>query len=75
MRDVVCESAGHRSTTVRECRFSAAQLMTAKELFLTNSLFGVRPVRELEGRKLGIGAVTRAMAEALKPLGVGEHGS
>ena len=53
---------------VQERRLEAADLQQAQEIFLTNALIGIRPVREVAGRALAIGPLTRRLQQALAPL-------
>ena len=46
------------------------QVMSAKEVFLTNSTWGIWPVVVLERRRLKVGKVTRTLQTALARLGV-----
>jgi 4-amino-4-deoxychorismate lyase len=67
MREAVgALAAGHRIEFNRR-PLDPEQLHSAEEIFLTNALTGIRPVRELEGRTLSIGPVTRQLQQALSP--------
>ncbi|MEI7036979.1 aminodeoxychorismate lyase [Fulvimonas yonginensis] len=46
-----------------------AELAGADELFLSSSVRGILPVRELDGRRLAVGPVTRAMQAHWRALG------
>jgi 4-amino-4-deoxychorismate lyase len=65
MRRAVLIAAREAGIATEERTLSRADLDGAQEVFLTSSLIGVRPVRELEERKLAVGPVTRRMQEAL----------
>jgi 4-amino-4-deoxychorismate lyase len=41
-------------------------ILDADEMFLTNSLIGVWPVRRIESREYPVGAVTRRIQEAVR---------
>ncbi|UGB36934.1 aminodeoxychorismate lyase [Frateuria soli] len=45
------------------------ELRRADELFLSSSVRGILPVRELDGRTLGVGTVTRALQSHWRKLG------
>ena len=60
---------------MQERRLEAADLQQAQEIFLTNALIGIRPVREVGGRTVTIGPVTRRLQEALAPLLRGGKGA
>jgi 4-amino-4-deoxychorismate lyase len=68
MRRVVLAAAAQAGIAAEERTLGSRDLAAAGEVFLTNALMGVRPVRELEGRALSVGAVTRAVQERLAPL-------
>jgi 4-amino-4-deoxychorismate lyase len=59
MRALILEEAAHAAIPVVECRLEAAALEQASELFLSNALWGVRPVRALGDLSLGPGELTR----------------
>jgi 4-amino-4-deoxychorismate lyase len=68
MREVVLEQAAAAGILAREWRLDADDLARAEEVFLTNALSGIRPVRELEGASLTPGPVTRRLQACLAPL-------
>ncbi len=67
MREVVLTAAAAAGLPAQECLLGAADLGQAQELFLTNALSGILPVRELEGRVLAAGPLTRLLQEQLAP--------
>ena len=58
-------AAGHGG---EECELGESELHASPEVFLTNALIGIRPIRELAGRALEVGALTRALQAQLAPL-------
>jgi len=75
MRAVVMREAQRAGITVEEGALVADDLPRAQEVFLTNALIGVRPVRDLAGRTLAPGAMTREIQRRLAPLlAGGDHG-
>ena len=68
MRQVVLREAARAGIAAEEAPLEAADLAGAREIFLTNALIGVRPVRELEGRACEIGPLTRELQRRLGPL-------
>jgi 4-amino-4-deoxychorismate lyase len=52
MRETLLDIAGVHEIPIEDCRISSTQLMSADEIFLTNSIIGIWPVRTLEGRRL-----------------------
>ncbi len=75
MRGVVGGLAAECGIDFQERRLEAADLQQAQEIFLTNALIGIRPVREVGGRTVAIGPVTRRLQEALAPLLRGARGA
>ena len=61
MRELVLEEAAAAGIAAVECRVEAAALAQGRELFLTNALWGIRPVRSLEGERLHPGELTRRL--------------
>ncbi len=59
MRGVVMDAARGAGLAVTEAPLKASDLIAADELFLTNALIGVWPVRELDGHAYAVGPVTR----------------
>lgn len=59
MRGLILEEAARAAVPVVECRLEAAALEQARELFLSNALWGVRPVRALGCMSLAPGELTR----------------
>jgi len=68
MRQVVLAAAADAGIAAEERVLDLSDLQAAREVFLTNALIGIRPVRELEGRPLSPGGLTRRMQERLAPL-------
>ncbi len=75
MRGVVGGLAAECGIDFQERRLTAADLQQAQEIFLTNALIGIRPVREVGGHTLAVGPVTRRLQQALAPLLCGEPGA
>jgi 4-amino-4-deoxychorismate lyase len=67
MRRVVRALAAQASQVVEERVLEASDLETTTEMFLTNALIGIRPVRELAGRSLQPGRLTRQLQDTLAP--------
>lgn len=65
MRDVVVELATAAGIDCTERAVSLDELYAAEELFLTNSLIGIWPIRALEEWQSEPGPVTRALQAAL----------
>jgi 4-amino-4-deoxychorismate lyase len=69
MRRVVLEAARTLRIRAVERDIAPADVLAADEVFVTNALFGIWPVTELDGRRLAVGATTeRLMAQ----LGYGD---
>lgn len=72
MRAAVLEAAASAGIAAAEDALGAAELQQAEEIFLTNALIGVRPVRELDGAPRAVGPVTRALQAQLSAVLAGE---
>lgn len=64
MRSVVIDAARNEGLEVVEQALSLADVAAADELFLTNSIIGVWPVRALDAKNYPVGAVTRRVQAA-----------
>ncbi len=67
MRRVVRALAAQAGHVVEERALDAGDLQSTTEMFLTNALIGIRPVRELAGRTLQPGRLTRQLQDTLAP--------
>jgi 4-amino-4-deoxychorismate lyase len=64
MRRAVLELARKLEIDAQERELTPAELLDADELFVTNALFGIWPVAELDDRRFAIGPLTqRLMAQ------------
>jgi 4-amino-4-deoxychorismate lyase len=72
MRRVVLETAAAGGVETAIEGVSRARLAAAGEVFVTNALIGLWPVRACAGRELGANPVTRALMRALAARGVRE---
>ncbi len=68
MRRVVLREAELAGISVQEDVLREDDVRNATELFLTNARVGVWPVRELDGRGMRPGPVTRRVQEIMTPL-------
>ncbi|GAC1662789.1 MAG: hypothetical protein PVS2B3_16410 [Steroidobacteraceae bacterium] len=57
--------ANETGLAAQECTLRAADLATAEEIFVTNALIGVLPVRARDGTPRRPGPVTRALPAGL----------
>ena len=62
---MLLEIAAAAGIACEERRLDAADLEAAEELFLTNALIGIRPVRELEGVRRAVGPMTHRLQAQL----------
>jgi 4-amino-4-deoxychorismate lyase len=69
MRRVVLDATRTLRTRAVERDISPAELLGADELFVTNALFGIWPVTELDGRRYAVGATTERL---MTHLGYGD---
>ena len=67
MREVVLAAAAACAISTRVGVLTRADLAAAQEIFLTNALTGIRPVGELEGRRLAESTVTARLQRAIAP--------
>jgi 4-amino-4-deoxychorismate lyase len=70
MRRVVLEMAAEMGLRVREGDLTLTELQQADELFMTNALFGIWPVAQLDAQSFRAGVTTR---ELLAQLGYHRH--
>jgi 4-amino-4-deoxychorismate lyase len=68
MRQVVLREAARAGIAAEESMLEAADLARTRELFLTSSVIGLRPVRSLDGRPCEVGALTRELQVRLARL-------
>lgn len=59
MRRVVLEHAEQVGLAAQEVDLMPDELAACDELFVTNAVFGIKPVRELDGRTFAVGPKTR----------------
>ncbi len=67
MRAAVAQVAPLAGIRLEERALELADLNAAEEIFLTNALMAIRPVRELAGRPMSVGPLTRHLQQALVP--------
>jgi 4-amino-4-deoxychorismate lyase len=67
MRELVLATAAKAGIAALERRLERRDLSRARELFLTNALTGIRPVRELEEVTLAVGPRTQQLQTRLAP--------
>jgi 4-amino-4-deoxychorismate lyase len=68
MRRVVLREASKAGFTAQECDLYESDLHAADEVFLTNARIGIWPVRAIEDRSLGVGALTRRIQDLIAPM-------
>lgn len=66
MRQMVLEEAAAVGLAPIETDLGPAAVFAAEELFVTNALLAIRPVRELDGRAFSVGEKTRALMQRLR---------
>ena len=72
MRRVVLEAARREGIEIVEGQLAPSDVRTAAEVFVTNALTGIRPVRQLGAQTWPTGPVTRRLQQLLAAAGVGE---
>jgi len=65
MRATVAQLAVAAGIDFREAQLGPDDLAQAEEIFLTNALIGIHPVRELAGRELSVGPRTQQLQRRL----------
>ncbi len=74
MRGVVMDAAREQGIPVVESTLALPELARADAIFVTNSLIGIWPVRELEGRRFDLDAIPDGLEEAVTAAaGLGTH--
>jgi 4-amino-4-deoxychorismate lyase len=68
MRRTVLELAARLGILCTEAHLAPEEVAGFEELFLTNALIGIHPVRELDGRALTAGPTTRRLQAGLSAL-------
>ena len=74
VRGIVLSLAGALNINVKEAYFTADQLRQADEIFVTNSVIGIWPIRELEGQVIAAGPLTSVLQQAYRQLRLLEMG-
>lgn len=72
MRGLVLERASTLSIDCRITELKREDILGAEEIFLTNSLIGVWPVRQIESREYPVGPITRGIQEAVRDATVAD---
>lgn len=75
MRAEIMDAAGELGLRVEEVRISAPELDRMDEIFLTNSIIGVWPVRVLATRSYDIGKVSQTLQRAIREAQCFETGA
>ena len=65
MRRAVLETARTLGLRADESDLTLPEVFDADELFVTNALFGIWPVRDLDGRRFPLGPTTERLMVAL----------
>ncbi|MGF1908242.1 aminodeoxychorismate lyase [Vibrio kasasachensis] len=63
----VLEHAKLQNIPVQLGQFELADLLRANEVFITNSLLGIAPIKAIESQSFSIGTMTRSIQETLSP--------
>jgi len=65
MRGLVLERAVELSLEARVTYINKSDILQADEVFLTNSLIGLWPVRRIEAKQYALGRITQRIQEAI----------
>ncbi|MBI3545480.1 MAG: aminodeoxychorismate lyase [Gammaproteobacteria bacterium] len=66
MRDIVCERAAALALDCQVKTLTREDILTADEIFLSNSLIGIWPARRVESKEYPLGQLTLRMQEAIR---------
>jgi 4-amino-4-deoxychorismate lyase len=61
MRRVVLDAARALGIRAEERDIAPAELLRADEVFVVNSLFGIWPVTDIDGRRFAVGTTTKRL--------------
>ncbi len=73
MREVVLDKAAELGIAVRKALITPAQLAQADEIFVTNSIIGIWPVKHYQGRAFEPGGLTRRIQAAVEQAALEEE--
>ncbi len=59
IRGIILEAAAQNELKIEQTRLSRQDVVSADELFVTNSVFGLWPIRQIEQHRFKIGVITR----------------
>ncbi len=68
MRRIVMELAPEQGLEVEEGDFAPGLLIETDEIFLTNAVFGIWPVCQLDQQRFDPGAVTKKLMRAMEAV-------
>lgn len=66
MRDRILDAAAQLDIPHRETNLQLSDLQQASELFISNSLIGIWPVRQFREQRYAVGPVSRELSQALE---------
>ena len=72
MRSKIIDEARSAGIDTRELAISTDDVANAAEVFLSNALIGIWPVREIDGKDYARGPVTLKIMRALRAIGIKE---
>ena len=72
MRELILERAAALAIEARITGLKASDILQADEVFLTNSLIGLWPVRQLESKAYPLGGMTQRIRETIADAGVSD---
>lgn len=65
LRDFVLQTAIINGFDVKQAMFTPEQLLAADEVFVTNSIIGIWPVKKLESQPFPVGKITHSLQDSL----------
>ncbi len=72
IRGLILERASALSISCRSAGLKREDILGAKEIFLTNSLIGIWPVRQVESQDYPVGPVTKQIQDAIRDAHVAD---
>lgn len=75
VREIVMEFAQRRNVALLEKKIDRDMLLRADEIFVTNSVIGIWPVKQLDQHRFGVGPLTRSLQELFNAARASEEES
>ncbi len=73
MRNLIIELCAEQNLTVIEHQFTKADVLAADEVFVSNSIIGLWPIKQLDSTKYRVGQITQQLQYALEQFTYAAH--